>query len=92
MAVWQFHEAKARLSELARRAKSEGPQIITVHGKAEYVFLSKAEYDASRPPKKTLWEQFAPLRGTLDDVEIPDFSAHRREEPDRAPYFAEDEG
>ncbi len=31
--VWSLQEAKARLSELIRRAQTEGPQKITLHGK-----------------------------------------------------------
>ena len=32
-AVWQVQEAKSRLSELMERAVSEGPQVITRHGR-----------------------------------------------------------
>lgn len=31
--TWQVQEAKSRLSELMDRAVSEGPQVITRHGK-----------------------------------------------------------
>jgi prevent-host-death family protein len=31
--VWQVQEAKTRLSELMDRVLSEGPQVITRHGK-----------------------------------------------------------
>jgi prevent-host-death family protein len=31
--VWPLQDAKARLSEMVRRARDEGPQFITVHGK-----------------------------------------------------------
>jgi antitoxin Phd len=31
--VWQVQEAKSRLSELLDRALSEGPQVITRHGR-----------------------------------------------------------
>ena len=40
---WQLQEAKNRLSELVKAAKSEGPQIITVHGKEEVALISMAE-------------------------------------------------
>jgi prevent-host-death family protein len=42
---WQLQEAKAKLSELVKRAESEGPQEITVHGEPKAVVLSKAEFD-----------------------------------------------
>jgi prevent-host-death family protein len=32
MAVWQVQDAKARLSEVIERARTEGPQTITRHG------------------------------------------------------------
>ena len=31
--VWSLQEAKAKFSEVVRRAQSEGPQTVTVHGK-----------------------------------------------------------
>lgn len=42
---WQLQEAKARLSELVKKATSEGPQEITVHGQSAVVVLSRADYD-----------------------------------------------
>jgi prevent-host-death family protein len=32
MRTWQLQDAKARLSEVVKRAEKEGPQGITVHG------------------------------------------------------------
>jgi len=40
MSAWQLQAAKANLSELVKRAQSEGPQEITVHGKPVAVVLS----------------------------------------------------
>ncbi len=31
--VWSLQEAKAKFSEVVRLAQSEGPQMVTVHGK-----------------------------------------------------------
>lgn len=31
--VWSLQEAKARFSEVVRRAESDGPQKITLHGR-----------------------------------------------------------
>lgn len=44
MASWQLQEAKARLSELVKRAKSEGPQEIRVHGEPAVVVLAHPDY------------------------------------------------
>ncbi len=41
---WALQDAKARFSEVVRKAKSEGPQRITVHGREEVVIVSVEEY------------------------------------------------
>lgn len=40
---WQLQEAKNRLSEVVRAAKTKGPQVITVHGKEEVAVVSIEE-------------------------------------------------
>jgi prevent-host-death family protein len=42
--TWALQDAKARFSEVVRKAKSEGPQRITVHGREEVVLVSIEEY------------------------------------------------
>lgn len=42
---WKLEDAKARLSEVARRAQSDGPQHVTVRGKPAVVVLSHTEYE-----------------------------------------------
>ena len=46
MATWQIQDAKARLSELIERARTEGPQTITRHGTERAVVLSIKDYRA----------------------------------------------
>jgi prevent-host-death family protein len=41
---WPLQDAKARFSELIRRVKSEGPQLVTVHGREEVVVVSADEF------------------------------------------------
>lgn len=41
---WLLQDAKARFSELVRRVKTEGPQLVTVHGRLEVVVVSAEEY------------------------------------------------
>lgn len=41
---WALQDAKARLSEVVRKAKTEGPQQITVHGREEVVVVSVEDY------------------------------------------------
>ena len=39
-----MQEAKARFSEVVRRAKQEGPQHVTVHGREEVVVIGADEF------------------------------------------------
>ena len=41
---WQLQEAKARFSEVVRRAKQEGPQHVTVHGREEVVIIGADDF------------------------------------------------
>ncbi len=42
---WQVQTAKARFSEVFRRARTEGPQLITRQGKEGVVMISDVQYD-----------------------------------------------
>ena len=73
-ASWQLQTAKARFSELFRRACSEGPQVITRQGKDAVVMLSDAEYrqllgKAHQPKSLVEFFRTSPLVGVeLDRV------------------------
>jgi prevent-host-death family protein len=41
---WQLQEAKARFSEVVRRAVDEGPQHVSVRGEPAAVVISEQEY------------------------------------------------
>ncbi len=41
---WLLQDAKARFSELVRRVRSEGPQLVTVHGRDEVVVVAAEEF------------------------------------------------
>lgn len=41
---WQVQTAKARFSEVFRRARTEGPQFITRQGKERVVMISGEQY------------------------------------------------
>lgn len=52
MANWQVNEARNHLSDVLSQAETEGPQIITHHGKARAVVLSfdfYSELEARKP-------------------------------------------
>ena len=42
--VWPLQDAKARLSEVVRRAVDEGPQHISLRGEPAVVVLSEQDY------------------------------------------------
>jgi antitoxin Phd len=41
---WQLQTAKARLSEVIRLARTDGPQIVTKQGKEEVVIVAVEEF------------------------------------------------
>ncbi len=42
---WKLEDAKARFSELVRRAHDDGPQAVTVRGRRAVVVLAAEEYE-----------------------------------------------
>ena len=42
--AWSLQDAKARFSEVVRRARSDGPQRVTVHGREEVVIVGAEDY------------------------------------------------
>lgn len=70
MFKWQLQEAKNRLSELVRKARQEGPQVITLHGRDAAVVVSAREYQRIARPKGNLVEfvRKSPLAGAALDV------------------------
>jgi len=50
--IWPLHDAKARFSEIVRRAVEQGPQHVSVRGEPAVVVISEktfAELTAARP-------------------------------------------
>lgn len=41
---WRLQDAKARFSELVRRAHSDGPQLVTLHGRDAVVVVDANEF------------------------------------------------
>jgi prevent-host-death family protein len=69
-AKWQLQEAKNRLSEVVRKARSEGPQVITLHGEDAAVVVSTKDYRMFARRKGSLVEFFrkSPLVGVDLDL------------------------
>lgn len=62
---WQLQEAKNQLSEVVRKAQSEGPQVITLHGTDAAVVVSAKDYRKLARPRGKLVDFFrkSPLAG-----------------------------
>jgi antitoxin Phd len=71
--AWQLQAAKARFSELFRRARNEGPQVVTRQGKEQVVVLPAEQFERltkrARQPR-SLVQFFAesPLAGLKLDL------------------------
>jgi antitoxin Phd len=49
---WKLEDAKARLSEVVRRAGTKGPQLVTIRGKEAAVILAPEQYRQLLPKPK----------------------------------------
>ncbi|HXX02124.1 MAG TPA: type II toxin-antitoxin system Phd/YefM family antitoxin [Candidatus Acidoferrales bacterium] len=72
--TWQVQTAKARFSELFRRARTEGPQRITRQGKEGVVMVAEEQYQRlvgrSQQPKGIVeFFRKSPLVGADLDLE-----------------------
>lgn len=54
--AWQLQVAKQHFSELVERARREGPQVVTKHGKEAVVVVSAEEYRRLRREGPSLVE------------------------------------
>lgn len=70
MSTWQLQEAKARLSEVIKKAAQEGPQSITVRGEQTAVVMSSEEYERLKHPRGSFVEfmRHSPLYGVELDL------------------------
>ena len=70
MQTWQMQEAKARMSELVKRAQTQ-PQDITLHGKSVAVVVSRELFDRLSGNEQSLVDfmRASPLAGH-DEVQF----------------------
>ena len=70
MIKWQLQDAKNRFSELVRKAREEGPQVITLHGRDAVVVVSANEYGKLSRPRGSLVDflRKSPLVGAELDL------------------------
>jgi prevent-host-death family protein len=71
MKSWQLQAAKARFSEVIKKAVKEGPQSITVHGEPSAVVISSEEYERLKHPRESFvkFMRRSPLYGVELDLE-----------------------
>jgi prevent-host-death family protein len=52
--TWNVADAKARFSELIDKARAEGPQRVTRHGKDAVVVVSEREWERRTRPARSV--------------------------------------
>lgn len=80
--TWQLQTAKARFSELFRRARTEGPQVVSRQGKEQVVVLPAEQFErltarAGQPRSLVQFFADSPLAGLKLDF-------RRSKDPGRA--------
>jgi antitoxin Phd len=69
--AWKLEEAKARFSEVVRRARSEGPQRVTCRGQDSVVIIATEDLARLLSPPRTGADLIRFLQATgLGDLEI----------------------
>jgi prevent-host-death family protein len=73
--IWKLQDAKARFSEVVRRARAGKPQRVTVHGKDAVVVVDPERFEirAKRPQEATLAgfiERSKKYRGVTEGIEF----------------------
>ena len=77
---WHLQDAKNNFSKLVQRARTEGPQTVTVRGEPAVVVLSTEEYEKLAGKKKTLADYL--LSGpTWDDDFIEEVNRRSKAPP-----------
>lgn len=69
--AWKLEDAKARFSEVVRRARGQGPQRVTYRGTDAVVVLSVEDFEALLPSDRTKPTLAEFLRGTsLSEIDV----------------------
>lgn len=68
---WKLEDAKARFSEVVRRARTEGPQRVTCRGQEAVVVIATEQLARLLAPRRTGADLIRFLQATgLGDLEI----------------------
>jgi prevent-host-death family protein len=66
--MWQLQQAKARFSELVKRACAEGPQHVSVRGEPTVVVISEREFTRLTRPRRSIVDHILDGPPWPDDV------------------------
>lgn len=76
---WKLEDAKARFSEVVRRAGASGPQLVTIRGKEAAIILAPEQYKRMLPKDK----RQLPLIQFLQDLGLSGVNIERENDPGR---------
>jgi antitoxin Phd len=79
MERWKLEDAKARLSEVVRRAATAGPQLVTVRGREAAVVLAPEQYWQLLPKPKG----HVSLLRFLQDLDLSEINVERENDMGR---------
>lgn len=73
--VWSLQDAKARFSEVVRKARSGAPQRVTLHGQPAVVIVDPTRFEVRPKPKgpRTMAgfvEESKKYRGCLEGIDL----------------------
>ena len=80
-AIWKLEEAKAKFSEVVRRAHDQGPQYVTVRGKQAVAIIDAAELERLLPPNPAV----VPLVQFLENLYVEGLDLRRDRDLGRDP-------
>jgi len=66
--VWQLQEAKNKFSNLVDKARHDGPQFVTKHGKESVVIIAIEDYQKLNKPTSDLISFFK--KSPLSDINL----------------------
>lgn len=82
---WPLQDAKNQFSRVVQKARSEGPQTVTLRGERAAVVLSAADYDALRAGRPSLVDDL--LSGPSWDEDLTEAVTRRPQAPSRDVAF-----
>ena len=71
MHTWPVQDAKARFSEMLDTSLTEGPQVVTRHGKAAAVLVPIRQWDDLQAANKRTLKQLLLDHTVVADIPVP---------------------